>query len=86
MSIILPNGARIFPTTLQGFEEIGRKLEAGEPIIITTVVDGVEIDEVLWSPDDPIRWPYPPKVWQRPPTRWQRWWRKATGFLRGRGN
>ncbi len=53
MSIILPNGASIHPTSLEALKEIERQLREGEPIVTKAVhLDGTVSETVLWRPDD----------------------------------
>ncbi len=54
MSIRLPNGSRIYPKTIEGFEAIEKCLREKTPIVVTPVdFDGTETTTVLWHPDDP---------------------------------
>ena len=54
MSIRLPNGSRIYPKTIRGFEAIEKCLREKTPIVVTPVdFDGTETTTVLWHPDDP---------------------------------
>ena len=54
MSLILPNGARIAPTTTEGFNEIARHVREKIPIVVTSEgLDGEIEETVLWHPDDP---------------------------------
>lgn len=54
MSIILPNGGTISPCTLEGFNEVARKLRENEPIVTQAIdSDGTVTETVLWHPDDP---------------------------------
>ena len=52
-SIRLPNGSRIYPKTIEGFEAI--EMFAGEDAIVVMSVDfdGTETTTVLWHPDGP---------------------------------
>lgn len=53
MSIILPNGARIFCTTIEGIEAIGEAVSKREPIIARCEGSGIVTETVLWHPDGP---------------------------------
>ena len=54
MSIRLPNGSRIYPKTIEGFEAIEKCLREKTPIVVTPVdFDGTETTTVLWHPDGP---------------------------------
>jgi hypothetical protein len=82
MSYILPNGARISPVNVKGFEDIARCLREKTPIVVTVrEIDGTEHEETLWHPDDPIVPFEIPKSYVPPPGPLKRGWRRIKAWI-----
>ena len=78
MSLILPNGSTIHVKTVPQIKEMGRKIAAREPIMVSYTENGVR---TLWHPDDPVRYPLV-TGYSKPPGRARRILRRFRDFLR----